>query len=94
MTLVNGSLMTPDEVVAVLGQSPPWESCEIDEVRTVPLGADATALLYVGVGHRGGDEPSFVGVIAGVYMPRGDGWALALYQQTPRPWIGSVPSQR
>ena len=52
--------MIPDEVVAVLGQSPPWESYEIDEVRTVPLGADATALLYVGVGHRGGDEPSFV----------------------------------
>jgi hypothetical protein len=34
----------------VLGQSPPWGSYEIDEVRTVPLGADATALLYVGVG--------------------------------------------
>ena len=85
MILANGSVVTPDEVVAVLGQSPPWASYEIDDVQTVPLGEDATALLYVGVGHRGGDEPSFVGVMASVYIRRGDGCALALYQQTPRP---------
>jgi len=85
MILANGSVMTSDEVVAALGQSPPWVSYEIGQVRTVPLGADATGLLYVGVGHRGGGEPSFVGVMTSVYVRRGDGWALALYQQTPRP---------
>ena len=85
MILANGSVMTPDEVVAAPGQSPQWASYEIDDVRTVPVGADAAALLYVGIGHRGGDEPSFVGMMASVYIRRGDGWALALYQQTPRP---------
>jgi len=85
MVLANGTVMTRDDVVAALGQAPPWASYEMDDVRVVPLGPDAAALVYVGTGHRDGDEPPFVGVMSSVYVRRDAGWRLALYQQTPKP---------
>ena len=85
MVLADGTVMTRDDVVAALGQAPPWGSYEMDDVRVVPLGHDAAALVYVGTGHREGDEPSFVGVMSSVYVRGDGGWKLALYQQTPKP---------
>ena len=77
MVLANGTVMTRDDVVAALGQAPPWGSYEMADVRVVPLGQDAAALVYVGTGHREGDEPSFVGVMSSVYVRRAGGWKLA-----------------
>ena len=37
MVLTNGSVMTRDDVVAALGQSPPWASYEMDDVRVVSV---------------------------------------------------------
>ena len=85
MVLANGTVMTRDDVVAALGQAPAWASYEMDDVQVVPLGPDSAALVYVGTGHREGDEPPFVGVMSSVYVRRDDGWGLALYQQTPKP---------
>ena len=85
MVLADGSVMTRDEVVAALGQAPPWASYEIDDVRVVPIGERSVALVYVGTGHRDGDGPPFVAVMSSVYVKRDDGWKLALYQQTPKP---------
>jgi hypothetical protein len=85
MVLANGTVMTRDDVVAALGQAPPWASYEMVDVRVVPLTEDSAALVYVGTGHRGGDEPPFVGVMSSVYVKRDGVWKLALYQQTARP---------
>jgi hypothetical protein len=82
MVLANGAVMGRDEVVAALGGSPPWASYEMADVRVVPVGDDAAALVYVGTGHRDGAEP-FVGVMSSVYVRRDGEWKLALYQQTP-----------
>ena len=82
MVLANGQVMTRDDVVGALGKAPPWSDYEMTDVRLVPIGADAAALVYTGTAHReGGDE--FTGAMSSVYV-RGDrGWKLALYQQTP-----------
>ena len=85
MVLADGSVMTRSDVVAALGKAPPWASYEIDDVRTVPIGDDVAALVYLGTGHRDGDAPSFVGVMTSVYVRSGGQWKLALYQQTPKP---------
>jgi len=85
MVLANGEVMTRDDVVAALGQAPPWASYEIADPRVVPVGADAAALVYVGTGHRDGDDPPFVGAMTSVYARDGETWKLALYQQTALP---------
>jgi len=84
MVLANGAVMTRNEVVDALAESPPWASYEIDEMRVVPVGDDATALVYVGTGHREAASPPFVGVMTSVYVRRDGDWKLALYQQTPK----------
>mgnify|MGYP001294684878 FL=1 len=84
MVLANGTVMTRDEVVSALGQAPPWASFEIDDLRVVPISQDSAALIYLGTGHRTGDEPSFTGVMSSVYTRRDSRWKLALYQQTPK----------
>ena len=84
MVLANGSVMTRNDVVEALAQAPPWERYEIDDVRLVELGADSTALVYIGTGYRGDNDPPFVGVMTSVYVRHNGTWKLALYQQTPK----------
>jgi hypothetical protein len=84
MVLANGTVMARDDVVAALGQAPPWSSYDMDDIQVVRIGEDSAALVYVGTGHRDG-EPPFVGVMSSVYVKRNGRWKLALYQQTPRP---------
>lgn len=84
MALANGSVMTRDDVVAALGEAPPWSSFEMDEIRTIELDRDAIALVYVGTGHRDGDAAPFVGVMTSIYVRREGRWRLALYQQTAK----------
>lgn len=80
MVLANGQILSRDDVVTALAGAPTWQSYEISNARAVAIGSDAHALVYVGTGHRAGDE--FVGVMTSVYVGRSDGWRLALYQQT------------
>jgi hypothetical protein len=84
MVLANGAVMDRDQVVDSLSEAPPWRSYDIDHPRVVDLGESA-ALVYMGTGHRNGDQPAFVGVMSSVYVRQGDRWRLALYQQTPVP---------
>ena len=81
MVLANGHVLSRDDVVTALADAPPWQSYDITNARTVEIGDDATALVYVGTGHRAGGD--FVGVMTSVYVRGDDGWQLALYQQTP-----------
>ncbi len=84
MVLADGSVMTRDDVVTALAEAPPWSSYDIDDPRCVPLGDAAAALVYTGTGRRDGSD-DFVGVMTSVYARRDGRWALALYQQTPKP---------
>jgi hypothetical protein len=77
--------MGRDDVVAALGDAPAWSSFEMDDVRLVRIRDDVVAVVYVGTGHRTGDDPSFTGLMSSVYVRRGGEWKLALYQQTPKP---------
>lgn len=82
MVLANGKVMSREEVIAALAQSPAWASFEISNARTLELQSDVAALVYVGTGRRDGAD-DFVGVMTSVYRRSADGWELALYQQTP-----------
>ncbi len=83
MVLAGGLVMGRAEVVASLRDAPRWDRYEIEDPRTVELAGGAVALVYTGTGWREQGEP-FVGVMTSVYLPTGEGWRLALYQQTAR----------
>ncbi|HEY9266409.1 MAG TPA: nuclear transport factor 2 family protein [Mycobacterium sp.] len=81
MVLANGMVMDRDAVTAALGQSPPWARYEIEDARLIDIGPDTAALVYTGKGWRDDGDP-FVGAMSSVYHRTGDGWKLALYQQS------------
>jgi Domain of unknown function (DUF4440) len=85
MVLANGMVMDRETVVSALSESPPWRRYEIGDVRLITADSDNAALVYTGTGYREGEEPAFVGAMSSVYHRTGDGWKLALYQQTQRP---------
>jgi hypothetical protein len=83
MVLANGMVMDRDTVTSALGESPPWSRYDIDDVRLIQISQDTAALVYTGRGWRGESEP-FVGAMSSVYHRTGDGWKLALYQQSTK----------
>ncbi|MGE2735433.1 nuclear transport factor 2 family protein [Mycolicibacterium vaccae] len=88
MVLANGMVMDRAAVTAALSQSPPWQRYEISDVRLVPISGDTAALVYTGTGWREGQDEPFLGVMTSVYHRTGEGWKLALYQQTSRAHTG------
>ena len=82
MVLANGMVMNRAQVVEALAHAPAWAGYEIADVRVVPLGATAAALVYIGTGRRDEGE-DVVCVMTSVYQRGDDGWRLGLYQQTP-----------
>ncbi|GAB3660710.1 nuclear transport factor 2 family protein [Glycomyces tarimensis] len=83
MVLAHGFVMDRPAVTASLNDAPPWKDYAIAEERLIALGDGAAALSYTGRAWRDG-EPEFAALMSSVYV-RGDGWRLALYQQTPLP---------
>jgi ketosteroid isomerase-like protein len=84
MVLANGAVMDRDMVTSALGQSPPWARYEIEDVRLISVAPDTAALVYTGKGWRDGEDEPFVGAMSSVYHRTGDGWKLALYQQSAK----------
>jgi len=84
MVLANGMVMDRKTVVSALGQSPPWARYEVEDVRLIEIADDVAALVYTGKGWRDGQDQPFVGAMSSVYRRTGDGWKLALYQQSAR----------
>jgi hypothetical protein len=82
MVLANGAVMDRGTVVAALGGSPPWSDWDMADVRLVPAGPDAAALVYRARARREG-APEFTGAMTSLYVRSGGGWRLALYTQTP-----------
>ena len=85
MVLAHGQVFTRQDVVESLNEAAPWRSYDIDEERLIPLGDCAAVLVYRGTAYRDDPAPAFVALVSTVYVRRGNGWALASYQQTPIP---------
>jgi hypothetical protein len=84
MVLANGAVMDRAAVLEALGASPPWLRYTIDDVRLVPAGAEAAALVYRGTAWRGEELEPFTGAMSSLYVRRDGRWRLALYTQTPQ----------
>ena len=84
MIMGNGQVMTRDDVVKALADSPAWDSYAIDDAQVFELADDTHAVVYTGTGHRSEGDP-FVGTMTTVYVRSGKNWQLALHQQTPTP---------
>jgi len=82
MVMANGAVMDRSAVVAALKGSPTWSSFELDDIRVIPAGPDAAALVYRGTARRDETSPPFVGAMTSLYTRADGGWKLALYQQT------------
>lgn len=81
MVLANGMVLDRRGVVAALASAPSWASYAMSDVRVVPLGAHAAAVVYTAQATRE-DGSEFVGSMSSVYTRADDGWRLGLYQQT------------
>lgn len=80
--LVNGALMTRDEIAAALDGAPGWDSYEITDARLVELGDDAAALVYHASSTRSDLEEPFTALMSSAYRRVDGRLRLALYQQT------------
>lgn len=81
--LVNGTVMTRDEVASSLDGAPGWDSFEITEPRVVSLGEEGAALVYRSSSERSDLDEPFVALMSSVYRRIDGELRLALYQQTP-----------
>lgn len=81
MILVNGAVLDRTAVSESLDGAPAWKSYELTDARTVPIGADAVALVYRAHAKRDGEDP-FVALMTSLYTLRDGRLRLALYQQT------------
>ncbi|GGA59809.1 hypothetical protein GCM10011490_07400 [Pseudoclavibacter endophyticus] len=80
--LVNGAVMTRDEIAASLDGAPGWESFEITDARLVDAGEDAAALIYRATSSRSDLAEPFTAIMSSVYRRVEGRPRLALYQQT------------
>lgn len=59
----------------------PWQTFRLDDVRVMPLGADAATVVYKATAQRRG-MPAYAALISSTYVRERD-WKLAVHQQTP-----------
>ncbi|WP_026196389.1 nuclear transport factor 2 family protein [Corynebacterium lubricantis] len=80
--LVNGMVMTRDEIAESLDGAPGWDSYEISQPRIVDAGPEATALVYKATSTRGDLAEPFTTVMTSLYRRIEGQPRLAVYQQT------------
>ncbi len=85
MVLAHGFTLDRAAVAASLEDAPAWSGYTIDDARVVAVGGEGRALVYRGRAWREGEEARFDALMSSVYVRDGDGWRLAVYQQTPVP---------
>lgn len=77
-----------DAVLEGVAGAQAWADVALENVRIVPLGDDAAALVYEARAHRS-DQPEHHAAITSVYRREADGWKLVIHQQTP---LGDAPA--
>ncbi|QBE48237.1 nuclear transport factor 2 family protein [Leucobacter triazinivorans] len=80
--LVNGAVMTRDDVASSLDGAPGWDSYAIADARLIPVGDDGAALVYRAEATRADLPEPFVALMSSVYRRIDGRPRLALYQQT------------
>lgn len=80
--LVNGAVLTRDQVAGSLDGAPGWESYEITEPRLVRLGGEAATLVYRAEANRADLPVPFVATMSSSYQRVDGELRLAFYQQT------------
>jgi hypothetical protein len=80
MVLAHGEVLDREAVIESLRDAPSWSSYALSDVRRVPVGSDAAALVYRADASRPG--AAFSALMSSCYVKRDGDWRLALYQQT------------
>lgn len=83
MVLAHGEVLDRDRAVASLAQTPAWSEYALHDVRVVPLGAEAAALVYRARARR--PDAELDALMASTYVMQEGEWRLALFQQTVIP---------
>jgi hypothetical protein len=82
LALLPGGVVIDDrETMISAMRGAPWDSYQIADARVVPLGSDAAVVAYRARARRGEDE--YEAWFASTYVRDGQGWRLAVHQQTP-----------
>ncbi len=81
MVLPIGLLNRHDAIVG-MGAAPPWDHHHLTDMSVVELAPDSWAVMYRAHARRSGQAPYDAWMVS-IYIAAGDGWLLALHQQTP-----------
>lgn len=81
LMLLPGGLVIDDrdEVLDATGE--PWDAYGLSDERVIDLGPGAAVVAYRATGIRGGT--SYRALFSSTWIRDGDGWRLAVHQQTP-----------
>jgi hypothetical protein len=76
-------VLTRNETVRSIADSPRWADVQIDDVRLIILTSAAAVLSYRATARREGDEAPYVTRASSVYVEQGGEWRMAFHQQAP-----------
>lgn len=81
LVIVEGAVLSRDQVARSFAGVPPWDSYEIREPAVIRLGDRAGILVYRAVAVRGDQTVELV--MSTTYLFEHGGWCIAAHQQTP-----------
>lgn len=82
--LLPGGMVIDDRVQVIDAmRGGPWASFELSDERVLDLGPSSAVVAYRATARRGVDEYAALFTSTYVCEGDGDGWQLALHQQTP-----------
>ncbi|MFU8946702.1 nuclear transport factor 2 family protein [Mycetocola zhadangensis] len=81
LMIVEGAVISRDDVAAAFSTAAPWDSYEIHEPALIRLGDRSGIVAYRAVATRGEDTVELR--MSTTYLYRGGSWHVAAHQQTP-----------
>lgn len=81
LMIVEGAVLSRDEILAAFRSTPPWDSYELHEPAVIRLGDHAGVLVYRAVARRGDDTANLR--MSTTYLYDDGAWRVAAHQQTP-----------
>jgi hypothetical protein len=73
-----------EATLASIASAAPWSSFRLDDIRLIPITADAAVLAYQATASRTG-EPEYRALMNSTYARRNGTWQLVLHQHSPLP---------
>ena len=81
--LLPGGMLIDDRETIKSVSAQPWSSYQLHGVRVLQPAPDMGIVVYEVTAKREG-AGSYSALMGSLYVRRGDGWKLAMHQQTPR----------